>query len=151
MAADVYFGKKIYKPFILSVSPHVTRRLLSTHFLVFYISWEQRRKAYGPYLHAQNDLCYLLNRTGVVDFKQKQLVFWFCRSAGAPRPSFEKTYGGFPRIEQTFYTTLGIFCSLCIWKLHRSKAKVYMDFKNWSCGPEIKLALEEPRGQFLTR
>ena len=32
MAADVYFGKKIYKPVILSVSPHVTRRLLSTHF-----------------------------------------------------------------------------------------------------------------------
>ena len=32
MVADVYFGKKIYKPFILSVSPHVTRRLLSTHF-----------------------------------------------------------------------------------------------------------------------
>ena len=55
-----------------------------------------------------------------MDFKQKQLVLWFCRSAGAPRPSFEKTYGGFPCIEQTFYTTLGIFYSLCIWKLHRS-------------------------------
>ena len=60
------------------------------------------------------------DRTGVMDFKQKQLVLWFCRSAGAPRPSFEKTYGGFPCIEQTFYTTLGIFYSLCIWKLHRS-------------------------------
>ena len=43
-------------------------------FLVFYIIWEQRRKA------------YLQNRTGFVDFKQKQLVFSFCRSVGAPRP-----------------------------------------------------------------
>ena len=102
MVADVYFGKKIYQRFILSVSPHVTRRLLSTHFSRILHQLGTAKKGLQmsfinlkrPFLPAQlNWICGLQTEATCV------LILPF---AGAPRPSFEKTYGRFPRNRTNF-------------------------------------------------
>ena len=66
---------------------------------------------------------------------------------GEPPPSFEKTHGGFPRIEQILHHVRNLLFTVYL-ETTLLNAKVYMPFKNCICGPEINLVLEELEDNF---